>query len=72
MRFRLRLRARAEAEDDTVAEADAAVRKLGARLRKAGAATAALRRVRKHGRYMVAVLLDPDEAVAVAEALRTT
>ena len=35
MRFRLRLRARAEAEDDTVAEADAAVRKLGARLRKA-------------------------------------
>lgn len=62
-------RARVEADSDTVAETDAAVRKLGPKLRKAGAPTATLRRVGRGDRCRVRVDLDPDEAVALARYL---
>ena len=67
--YKTNLRERADAEDDTAIEAIAAARKLGAKMRRAGAKTAKLRHVRRGGRFMVAVLLDPDEAMILAEAL---
>ena len=60
-----------EADEDTAEEADKAVRRLGPRLRHAGAPNASLRRVRRGSRYRVLVELDPDEAMALAERLRT-
>lgn len=62
-------RASAAAEDDTAQEADKAVRRLGAKLRKSGAPGAKLRRVRRGGAWRIAVELDPDEAAALAGAL---
>ena len=59
-------RVEAEADDDTAAETDKAVRRLGSRMRRAGAPTAELRRVRRGSRYLVRVELDPDEALALS------
>ncbi len=59
----------AVAEDDTADEADKAVRRLGAKLRKSGAPGAKLRRVRRGGAWRIAIELDPDEAAALAGAL---
>lgn len=64
--LQIRRRAGAEAEDDTAEEADRAVRRLGSRLRAAGAPHASLRRVRRGSRWLVLVELDPDEALALA------
>ena len=59
----------AATEDDTADEADKAVRRLGAKLRKSGAPGAKLRRVRRGGAWRVVIELDPDEAAALAGAL---
>ncbi|MBN8613606.1 MAG: hypothetical protein J0L92_23625 [Deltaproteobacteria bacterium] len=56
----------AAAEDDTADEADKAVRRLGAKLRKAGAPGAKLRRVRRGSAWRVLIELDADEAAALA------
>ena len=62
-------RERAAAEDDSAEEADKAVRRLGAKLRRSGAPGAKLRRVRRGGAWRIAIELDPDEAAALAGAL---
>lgn len=59
----------AAAEDDTADEADKAVRRLGAKLRKSGAPGAKLRRVKRGGAWRVVIELDPDEAAALAAAI---
>ena len=59
----------AAAEDDSATAADKAVRRLGAKLRKAGARGAKLRRMRRGGTWRVVVELDADEAAALAAAL---
>lgn len=64
-----RRREREEASDDTVEEANTAVRKLGAAMRRNGARGATAKRVRRNGVFLVRVELDPDEAVALAASL---
>lgn len=61
-----RQREGAAAEDDTAQEADRAVRRLGSKLRRAGAPGAKLKRVRRGGAWRVIIELDADEALALA------
>lgn len=62
-------RAGAAAEDDTAQEADRAVRRLGSKLRRAGAPGAKLKRVRRGGTWRVTIELDADEALELAAHL---
>ncbi|MBK9388619.1 MAG: hypothetical protein IPN34_27725 [Planctomycetes bacterium] len=55
-----RRRAGAAADDDTAQEVDRAVRRLGAKLRRAGAPGAKLKRVRRGGAWRVTIELDAD------------
>jgi hypothetical protein len=57
------------AEDDTVEEAERAVRRLRSKLTRGVAPTASFRRRRRGGTHRVLVELDADEALALAEHL---